>query len=387
MRRVSIGRVLMVTLAAALAVATALAQGPSGTLVYVGTYTGEKSKGIYVSRLNAATGALSAPQLAAELRNPSYLAVRPGGGFIYAVSEVNDVDGKPGGAVNAFAVAKDTGLLTPLNTQSSGGRGPAHITVDRTGAHALVANYGGGSVSILPIAPDGRLGPASAVVQHTGSSVNQARQKEPHAHSVNMDPANRLAYVADLGIDKVMIYRVGPNGTLTPNDPPSVAMQPGDGPRHFAFHPKGRLAYVINELTCTITVFTVDGKGGLTAVQTVSTLPDGQAVVQGYSTADVQVHPSGKFLYGSNRGHDSIVVFAIDEKTGRLTHVQHQPTGGSTPRAFGIDPTGTYFLAANQRSDSVHVFRIDPATGRLTDTGHSASLGAPVCVKFVPPGV
>ncbi len=389
-RRCLLALLLVPVVALAVLSATGRAQGPEmkGSLVYFGTYTGEKSQGIYVSRLDGATGALSAPQLAAEIRNPSYLAIHPDGASLYAVSEVNEVDGKPGGAVSAFAVDRATGMLKARNRQSSGGRGPAHIITDKAGRHALVANYGGGSVAVLPIERDGTLEPASAVVQHTGSSVDQARQKEPHAHSVNLDPDNRRAYVADLGIDKVMIYRLGAaGGSLTPNEPPFAAVTPGAGPRHFAFHPAGRFAYVINEIDCTITAFSVNpDNGGLTAMQTASTLPEGQAVVQGYSTADVQVHPSGKFLYGSNRGHDSIVVFAIDERTGRLTYVEHEATGGSTPRAFGLDPTGTFLLAANQRSDSVVVFRIDAATGRLTPTGQTAAVGAPVCVKFVPPG-
>jgi 6-phosphogluconolactonase len=363
------------------------ASGQPDRLVYFGTYTGEKSHGIYVSHLDAATGALSPPQLAAEIKNPSYLAVRPGGAFLYAVSEVDAADGKPGGTVSAFGIKTGTGMLTPINQQSSGGRGPAHITIDKAGGHAFVANYGGGTVAMLPIARDGALAAPSAVVQHTGSSVNQARQKEPHPHSANLNPDNRLLYVPDLGIDKVMIYRVGAaDGTLKPNDPPFAAAEPGAGPRHFAFHPSGRFAYAINELLCTVTAFTLDAsRGALTAVQTASTLPSGQAVSQGYSGADVQVHPSGKFLYASTRGHDSIAVFAIDDKTGRLTPVQNEPTGGKTPRGFGIDPTGAYLLAANQGSDSVVVFRIDGATGRLTSTGHTVTVGSPVCVKFVPP--
>lgn len=386
-RRRAVALLLPIAALAGLA-AAGRAQAPavsSGLLVYFGTYTGEKSQGIYVSRLDAATGALSAPQLAAEIRNPSYLAVHPDGGSLYAVSEVNEVDGKPGGGVTAFTVDRSTGMLKTLNRQSSGGRGPAHISTDREGRNVLVANYGGGSVAALPIAADRTLKPPTAVVQHTGSGPNQARQKEPHAHSVNVDPGNRRAYAADLGIDKVMIYRFGAaDGSLTPNDPPFAATRPGAGPRHFAFHPRGRFAYVINEIDCTITAFSVNAdNGALTTVQTASTLPDGQAVIQGYSTADIQVHPSGKFLYGSNRGHDSIVVFAIDETTGRLTYVEHEATGGSTPRAFGIDPSGTFLLAANQRSDSVVVFRIDSASGRLEPTGQTAAVGAPVCVKFV----
>jgi 6-phosphogluconolactonase len=222
-------------------------------------------------------------------------------------------------------------------------------------------------------------------VQHTGSSVNPQRQKQPHAHSINLDPENRFAYVADLGIDKIMIYRFNAaEGSLTFNDPPSVDLAPGAGPRHFAIHPQGRFAYVINELTCTVTAFSRDrDRGGLTELQTISTLPAGVSVQPGYSTAEIQVHPSGNFLYGSNRGHDSIVAYAIDGKSGRLTYLEHEPTGGSTPRNFGIDPTGTYLLAANQRSDSVVVFRIDARTGALTPTGHKIDVGVPVSVKFV----
>jgi 6-phosphogluconolactonase len=355
-------------------------------LVYFGTYTNEKSKGIYVSRLDPSTGTVSPPELAAESRNPSFLAVHPSGDFVYAVGEINDFEGKPGGSVSAFAVQRATGILKPLNSQSSGGGGPAHLVTDKAGRNVLVANYGGGSVAVLPIDKDGTLKPASAFIQHKGSSVNPDRQKGPHAHSVNLDPGNRFAYVADLGLDKVMIYRFNPaDGSLASNDPPSAAVEPGSGPRHFAFHSQGRFAYVINEINCTITAFTADPSGGgLKAVQTISTLPAGRTVEKGFSTAEVQVHPSGRFLYGSNRGHDSIAVYAIDEKTGHLTLLQHEPTGGSTPRGFGIDPTGGFLLAGNQRSDSVVVFRIDTKTGRLTPTGQTLSIGSPVCVKFIP---
>ena len=256
--------------------------------------------------------------------------------------------------------------------------------MDKTGRNVVVSNYGGG-VAVLPIGHDGRLTPASAFIQHTGSSANPQRRKGPGEHSINLDPGNRFAYAADLGLDKVLIYRFDADkGSLVANDPPFAAVQPGAGPRHFAFHPTGRFAYVINETDLTLTVFSSDPeRGGLTAVQTLSTLPVGQAVEPGFSTADVQVHPSGKFLYGSNRGHDTIVVFAIDQKTGRLTQVQHESTQGSAPRGFGIDPSGAYLLAANQRSDSVVVFRIDQQTGRLSPTGHKIELGSPVCVKFV----
>jgi 6-phosphogluconolactonase len=364
------------------------APGGGDMLVFFGTYTGEKSKGVYVSRLDMASGALSAPELAAETPNPSYLAVHPTRNFLYAANEVRTFAGKESGSISAFAIDRATGKLTALNQESAVGRGPVYVVVDKTGRNVLVSNYGGGSVAVLPIGTDGTLKPASAFIQHTGSSVNPQRQQGPRAHSINLDPGNRFAYAADLGLDKVLIYRFDADkGSLTPNDPPFAAVQPGAGPRHFAFHPKGRFAYVINEIDVTLTAFSSDPqRGGLSAIQTVSTLPQGQEVIQGFSTADVQVHPSGKFLYGSNRGHDSIVVFAIDENSGRLTSVQHEPTQGSTPRGFGIDPSGTYLLVANQRSDSVVVFRIDQQSGRLTPTGHKINLGSPGCVKFVPRG-
>ena len=373
---------------------TALAQSrgaapAGGTLVYFGTYTGEKttSKGIYVSRLDAATGALTAPELAAETTSPSFLAVHPSARFLYAVNEVAEFGGQPGGSVSGFAVDQQTGKLTALNQQSSVGRGPAHLIVDKAGRNVLVANYGGGSVAVLPIGSDGMLKSHTAFVQHTGSSVNPTRQKGPHAHSINVDPGNRFAYVADLGLDKVLIYRFDADkGTLAAADPAFAAVQPGSGPRHFAFHPQGRFAYVINEITLTITAFTANPeRGSLTELQTISTLPENVPVQAAFSTAEIQVHPSGRFLYGSNRGHDSISVFAIDQQTGRLTSVQNEPTQGSTPRGFGIDPSGAYLLAANQRSDSVVVFRIDQQTGRLTPTGHKIQVSSPVSVKFVPP--
>jgi len=358
---------------------------PKGMLVYFGTYTGPKSKGIYVSRLDPASGTLTPPQLAAEASSPSFLAVHPGGAFLYALNEVNNFGGKPGGSVSAFAIDRQSGLLKELNQQSSVGPGPAHLIVDKDGRNVLVANYGGGSVAVVPIGKDGRLKSPSAFVQHTGSSVNPQRQKEPHAHSINLDPANRFAYVADLGLDKILVYRFDAGkGLLTLNDPSSVSLKPGSGPRHLALDQAGKFAYVINEMTCTITVFSNDtAKGELREVQTISTLPPGQAMQSGYSGAEVQVHPSGKFLYASNRGHDSIAVFTIDPGTGRLTYVENEPTQGSTPRGFGIDPDGGYLLAGNQKSDSLVVFRIDLQSGKLAPTGNKIEVGAPVCVKFV----
>jgi 6-phosphogluconolactonase len=358
---------------------------PNGMLVYFGTYTGAKSKGVYVSRLDPASGTLTPPQLAAETSSPSFLAVHPGGAFLYALNEVNAFGGKPTGSVSAFAIDRKSGLLKELNQQSSVGPGPAHLIVDKDGRNVLVANYGGGSVAVVPIGKDGRLKSPSAFVQHTGSSVNPQRQKEPHAHSINLDPANRFAYVADLGLDKILVYRFDAGkGLLTLNDPSSASLKPGAGPRHLALDQAGKFAYVINELNCTITVFSNDTtKGELREVQTISTLPPGQAMQSSYSGAEVQVHPSGKFLYASNRGHDSIAVFTIEPGTGRLTYVENEPTQGSTPRGFGIDPDGGYLLAGNQKSDSVVVFRIDPQSGKLAPTGNKIEVGAPVCVKFV----
>jgi 6-phosphogluconolactonase len=353
-------------------------------LVYFGTYTGEKSKGVYVSRLDLASGALTRPELAGETASPSFLAVHPSQNFLYAINEIGNFQGKESGSVSAFAIDRNTGRLTALNQQPSVGRGPAHLVVDKAGRNVLVANYGGGSVAVVPIGTDGALKPPSAFIQHTGGSVDPQRQKGPHAHSIHLDPANHFAYAADLGLDKVLVYRFDADkGSLAANDPPFAQVAAGAGPRHFAIHPNG-FAYVINEMSVTVTAFRRDvERGSLTELQTISTLPPGQGVQSGFSTADVQVHPSGRFLYGSNRGHDSIVVFAIDQKSGRLTYVENRPTQGSTPRGFGIDPSGSYLLAANQRSDSVVVFRIDKQTGRLTPTGHTIEVGAPVCVKFV----
>jgi 6-phosphogluconolactonase len=258
--------------------------------------------------------------------------------------------------------------------------------VDKGGKNVLVANYGGGSVAVLPVMKDGSLQEISSFHQHRGTSVDPKRQEGPHAHGIYLDSANRFAYAPDLGLDKIMIYRFAPDkGLLTPNDPPSAPLAPGAGPRHFALHPKGRFAYVITEMKCTVAAFACDPKRGeLQELQTISTLPPGVSVQPGYSTAELFAHPSGKFLYGSNRGHDTIVVYAIDERTGRLTRVEHVPTQGKIPRGFGIDPSGRWLLAANQNSDSVVVFGIDSGTGRLTATGQTIEVGAPCAVAFVP---
>lgn len=347
--------------------------------VYVGTYTDGISQGIYRLELDTATGKLSEPELVAKAKNPSFLAIHPEGKHLFAVSEV---DGAKGGAVIGFALDPKSGALTPINHSSTVGSGPCHLVVDKTGKNVLVANYGGGSSAVIPIGEGGKLGEASCFVQHKGSSVNPGRQKEPHAHSVNLDAANKFAFVADLGLDKVLIYKFDPAaGTITAQEP-AGKVTPGSGPRHFAFSKDGKHAYVINEMGNTITAFDYDAdKGTLTEIQNISTLPEG---FTGTSyTAEVVVHPSGKFVYGSNRGHDSLAVFSADPETGKLTLVDITKTGGKTPRNFAIDPTGKYVLAENQGSDSIVVFAVDPATGKLTPTGQSVKVGAPVCVKFL----
>jgi 6-phosphogluconolactonase len=352
-------------------------------LVYVGTYT-KASKGIYAWRLNTATGQLQPLGLAAETTNPTFLAVHPSRRFLYAVSEVSSFQGQKSGAVSAFAIDPKSGKLSFLNQAPSRGAGPCHLTVDSRGRNLLVANYGSGSMAVLSISDDGRLREASDFVQHHGSSLDPKRQQGPHAHSVNLSPDNRFAIVADLGLDQVLVYRFNPAySALGANEPPFAKVNPGAGPRHFAFHPSGKFAYVINELQSTVTAFTWAADAGtLSEIQTISALPKDFAG-ESYC-AEVQVHPGGRFLYGSNRGHDSIAVFAIDEAKGTLTPVEHVSTQGKWPRHFGIDPSGTLLLAANQNSDNITVFRIDAKTGRLQATGQSLEAGSPVCVKFVP---
>lgn len=355
-----------------------------GRLVLVGTYTGEHSDGILAFRFDEGTGTLAPAGLAAAARNPSFLAAHPNGRWVYAVNEIADYDDEKGGSVTAFAMDAATGRLRELNRQPSRGGAPCHLSIDGTGRVLLVANYSGGNVTALPIAEDGSLGAPSSVGQHQGRSVHPERQKRPHAHSVRVDATNRFVVAADLGIDQLLVYRLEPDGpTLRAHEPPSVRLSPGAGPRHFAFHPGGRWLYAINELQSTVTVFRWDGATGtLASHQTIPTVPDDARGDN--STAEIAVHPSGRFVYGSNRGHDSIVVYAVDEASGVLRLVGHHSTRGRTPRHFSLDPSGRWLIAANQDSHSLVVFEVDERTGSLTAHGEPVQAGAPVCVLFVP---
>jgi 6-phosphogluconolactonase len=368
-----------------------MARGANGAssqreyLAYIGTYTEKKSKGIYAFRFHADTGKLTSLGLVAETSNPTFLTVHPNARVLYAANEVGNFGGHKAGAVSAYTIDAKSGKLALLNQVSSRGAGPCHVSVDKTSKNVLVANYDGGSIAVLPIGADGRLKEASAFVQHTGSSVNRERQEAPHAHCIDTSPDNRFVLVADLGLDEVLLYRFDPaHGSVTPNDPPFGKTPPGAGPRHFSFHPNGRFVYVINEIQCTLTTFAYDpARGALKALQTVSTVPNDYKVTSNDSTAEVEVHPSGKFVYGSNRGPDSIAVFAIDAQKGTATPVEHVSTQGKTPRHFALDPTGSFLLAENQDSDTIVVFRIDQHTGRLTPAGQVVEAPTPVCLKFV----
>ncbi len=349
---------------------------------YVGDYTTGTSKGIYVSSFNHDSGALGEPALAAEIENPSYLTLHPNKQFLYAVTENSGE-----GSVSAFSIERPGGKLTLLNTKPTKGGLPCDLEVDKTGQMLTVVNYESGSVISYPVNADGSLGDSTDFIQHEGSSVNKDRQQGPHAHSIDFSADNRFAIVSDLGLDKVFIYNVDTAAAkLEPHDPPFVSVKPGNGPRHFAFHPTKPYAYSTAEMGSVVAAFNWDAADGkLTEIETVSTLPegfDGQS-----STAEIEVHPSGNFLYVSNRGHNSIAVFSIDLSTGRLTLVQNAPTLGEIPRNFAIAPGGEFLLADNQNSGNVVVFKIDQDTGKLTPTGTQIAVDKPVCIKFTPVNV
>ena len=351
--------------------------------VYVGTYSGKEQNGIHVFTMDPASGILHPVDAVSGFENPAFLAIHPNSGFLYAVGETDNTDRQKSGAVNAFRIESETGKLSFLNQQLSGGPGPCHLNVDASGCCVVVANYSAGSVSLLPIRDNGELDAPTSTVEHQGSSIHPTRQSKPHAHSITPDPTNRYAFVPDLGLDQILTYRIDVDSLrLVPHTVPHTPVDPGSGPRHLDFHPTGRYVYVINELGNTVMVFTYDSDRGLLEhIQTVPSLPDGY---HGTShTADIHVSPSGRFVYGSNRGHDSIVIYAADQDTGMLTLIGHKPTQGKIPRNFAIDPTGLYLLAANQDSDNIVAFRIDKQAGTLIPTGYTTAVQKPVCVKFL----
>jgi 6-phosphogluconolactonase len=350
-------------------------------MIYIGTYTSGKSEGIYGYQFDPQSGALTRVN-SNKSTNPSFLAIDRSKRYLYAVNEVGEYLGKPSGGVSAYMIERHNLNLRLLNEQATQGADPCHLSVDSKRKVLLVANYTGGNVTVLPIRPDGTLGMVMDVEQHEGSGPKE-QQKGPHAHCIMLDRNERYALASDLGIDKVMIYRFDrATGKLTPAQQPFAELKSGAGPRHLTFHPNGKYLYVIDELDSTMTVFGYDERNGtLTHVDTVSTLPSD---FSGTSyCADVHVSQSGKFLYGSNRGHNSIVVFEIDPRTGKLKLVQHISTAGDWPRNFTIDPSGAFLLVANQRSDNVVTFSIDPGTGQLKPTGHNESIPSPVCLRFL----
>ena len=351
-------------------------------LVYVGTYTDHESQGIYGFRFDAATGQLISLGLAGQSDNPSFLTVALGHRFLYTVNELDHFKGKPIGAVSAFSIDHATGKLSLLNQVAAHDPGPAYLSTDRTGRYVLIASYPLGSVAVFPVSVDGKLGEASDFVRHKGSSIDKERQAGPHGHAIELSPDNRFAIAADLGLDQLIVYPFeAGKGKLGP--PQVVKIKPGSGPRHIGFSPSGKFIYLINEMSSTITAFSYSAaQGKLTELQTVSTLHGGFKGEN--STAEIAVHPSGNFLYGSNRGDDSIVVFAIDHATGRLTFVERVSTQGKTPRNFAVDPSGHWLLAANQDSNSIVTFQVNQKTGRLTPTGQPVQVTEPVCVAFVP---
>jgi 6-phosphogluconolactonase len=349
------------------------------TVLYVGTYAAPEAAGIFIYHWDDTSGRLDLRDQVTGEANPTYLAVHPSGRYLYAVNEVPEFQGEPGGGVSAFAVQGPSGKLTLLNRRGSQGKGPCHLTTDREGRFLMVANYDSGSLALYGLEADGSLSAACHVVQHAGRGADPARQEGPHVHSITPTPENRFALSCDLGIDRVRVYRLDA-GRRQLKLHGETAVSPGAGPRHLAFHPAGRHLYLLNELAATLSVHAYTPENGaLAQLQTLSMLPEGY---QGPNTsAAVAVHPGGRYVYGSNRGHDSIVIYEVDETTARLTLVGHEPARGKTPRDLVIDPTGSWLLAANQDSHTVVTFQIDGGTGRLSYQ-QQTEIPSPACMKF-----
>jgi 6-phosphogluconolactonase len=349
-------------------------QGPASFWVYVGTYTKSASKGVYLFQLDIDSGSLTSQGLAVAADDPNFLAIAPNQKNLYACATANN---HRDSMIDAFAIDSASGMLRLIDQQASGGSGATHVAVAPNGKILATANYSSGSVALLPIKSDGRIEAPSAIDQHHGSSINRARQTSPHPHSCSFDQSGKFVFVPDLGMDKIFVYDVE-DGKLTPGEAVTVAA--GSGPRHMAFAPGGKFAYLINEMAGTVIAYSYD-RGALNQMQTISTLPPG--FNKPNTAAEIAVHPNGRFLYASNRGDDSIAVFSIDPANGMLSLIGFQPTLGKGPREFAIDPTGNFLIAANQSSDSVVLFRIDPQTGRLTATGTAFTISSPVCVAFL----
>ena len=354
---------------------------PTKALVCVGSYSTSDKDSVHLFQLNLEDGRLNKISAINGIVNPSFLKIHPNGKFLYAVNEVGNFKGKKTGGVTAFALDINNGNIKKLNQQSSGDSGPCHLTIDSKGNYILVAHYGGGSTTVLPINDNGNIGSVISKIKHKGASVHP-RQKAPHAHAIHVGPNNKFAFAPDLGLDKVLVFKFDENsGEISETKFGGASVAPGSGPRHFGFHPNGKYAYVINEISQTVTSFSYQPKvGKLQSIQTLSTVPH---FVKGNSTAEILVHPNGKFLYGSNRGHNSIAIFSINEKNGTLTAIGHESIRGEIPRNFGIDPTGNFLLAAGQRSNNINVFKINQDTGKLNFTGYSVEVSQPVCVRMI----
>jgi len=371
----------LTTLMVCLSPLAAIAQD---NLVFFGTHSVGAQKGISVAHFNSKTGVLTKPELVVEAPAPAYFIIHPDGKHLYACNSNDFAKGYTGQTITAYSIDPKNGNLTLLNQQSSGSADPSYICMDASKRFVLVANYKGGSFAVIALKPDGSLGEITANIKHTGRSVDTVRQTQPYVHSIKLDPTNHFALVADLGLDKLFVYRFNSEtGSLEPNDPPFAAVAPGSGPRHIAFHPNGKFVYLINEIACTIITYAWDSTTGkLIELQTSSTLPSD---FKGKNTcAEIEVYPNGKFLYASNRGHESLAVFAIDSTNGKISLLEHIPTQGHWPRNFSFDPTNKWLIVTNHNSDNAMVFKVDDKSGHLTPVGSPVPTAYPFCIRFLP---